>query len=228
MKLDNTDFAHTYVKRNLDGCGPNEQYIIFEALIRRKDNANPVFTNAHGDSLLLRAWYVDTLSKFEKYLPEMKYLCKITGARLYMTLDTKSTDKFSVAFAKEANEVVLNMLRKNQVSAKNVIKMPLSVLASDCSSVHAKKKILIDIDETQQDRCDNVLNSLINVIPEGVSFNMIKSANGAHLIIDRTGLNSVEFCENVESLLEVYDFTVKKNAMTVVYFNKEEIIHETN
>lgn len=228
MKTDNIGFAYSYVERNLNGKGPNEEYIIFEALIRRKDNVNPVLTNAHGDSLLIRAWYVDTPTKFVQYLPEMKYLCNITGARLYMNLDVKSAKKFSLAFIDETHDFAMNVLKNNQVSVKNTIKMPLSVLASGRSSVHDKRKILVDVDEPNEHRCEDALKGLIALIPEGVSYNILKTVNGAHLIIDRTGLQCAGYSINIKGLSELYDFTIKENAMTVVYFNNEDVVGEIN
>lgn len=225
MILDNTEFARNYVNKQLkDRDGRNNEYIVFEALIRKKDKVN---THIVGDSLLLRSWFIDSPVKFELYADEMKHLCDVTGARLYMATDTKSTKKFALHLVNEFHKVVANLLRNNDMSVKNLINLPFSALMQAESNIHNKRKYLIDIDVPDADLRKEVERQIIETIPENVSFSRLDTVNGAHIIIDR----DIPYYKLKEDVKRIFDdvvfvnttqkaeVVVKENAMTVVYYN---------
>lgn len=217
MRLNNIGFAHNYVQEQLRNCVENDQYIVFEALIRNKDKVNPVIQK----TMLLRTWYIDSIAKFDKHVKEMRYLCDITGARLYMVTDVKSTRNFTLNLLNEIHKLEMNVMRCNEISVKGTIKLPLSVIVSDESSVHNKRKYLIDIDIEDETNRTNAEEQIIKALPENVSYDRLSTVNGAHLIIDRNNLPQVVLSDIISKVDNNDDVTIKYNAMTVIYYNTE-------
>lgn len=193
----------------------------FEALVRTKDDPENVFIQQHKGSFLVHSWVVKTLNQYDKYIDEMVKLCDLTGARLYVNLDQKSTEKLVIDLADSSMSLIKQMLRNNQISTKNTFNLLNSITSRGTTSIHDTRKYLFDVDSKDV----KVLSQTLNLITANNSIErcmvVLDSPNGWHVVVDRFNLEDIR-----EKLDLMEDVEVKDNALTVVYFNREEKVDE--
>lgn len=221
MLVDNRRLIRNMLEEILPKDEVGDGFFKFEALVRTKDNPNNVFIKQHSGSFLIHSWVVKTLNQYDKYIDEMVELCNLTGARLYVNLDQKSTEKLVVDLADSSMSLIKQMLRKNQVSTKNTFNLLNSITSRNTTSIHDTRKYLFDVDC----RDVKVLSQVLNLITANNTIErcmvVLDSPNGWHVVVDRFNIEDIK--EKLESMEEV---EVKDNALTVVYFNKEEEVDE--
>ena len=215
MYLNNAPQARLYVEKALKDLPANTEFILFEAIVRKKDNPNNPYLIAHKDSFLVRSWYVDTLERFDKLIQEMITIAHFTGARLYMCCDVKSVDRMAKAYIMKFQGLANRMINRDKPSLKAMMNSPVSVAASEEASIHQKRTYLFDIDTEDA----NVWAEVYNAIPDDLKEQSLafKSPNGHHIITPRFNIGIKPEGEFLHP-----DVTVKPNAMTIVYYNDEE------
>lgn len=137
----------------------------FEALIRNTDGENPLYyegiSNANKN-ILIKNWFVDSKKYYEKIKNEMKVLCTLTGARLYVTLDRKSNKKLIQTIFSKVNEMILETLKGTNYGVKKINKLMSSCSSLIDSSDTEMKTIMFDVDTKNS----AVLEALICYIRE--------------------------------------------------------------
>jgi hypothetical protein len=212
--VNNTKQIREFLEANLNEECFNSEFYKFDVMIRKKDNPESIFMKHHKGSFLLRSWLISSLEQYDKYIEEMKYLCDIIGARLYMTLDRKSTQSMAINLADYGSDLLKSLIRKNTISTKNIFNVMNSLTSKKELSVHQSKKLLFDIDTQDIDKVSNVIQSLY---PEEVGhLYVLNSPNGWHVITDKFNQDLIP-----KQILEDEEIDVKENALTIVYFNKE-------
>ena len=221
MLVDNRRLIRSMLEEILPKEEVGDGFFKFEALVRTKDDPENVFIQQHKGSFLVHSWVVKTLSQYDKYIDEMVKLCDLTGARLYVNLDQKSTEKLVIDLADSSMSLIKQMLRNNQISTKNTFNLLNSITSRNTTSIHDTRKYLFDVDSKDV----KVLSQTLNLITANNSIErcmvVLDSPNGWHVVVDRFNLEDIR-----EKLDLMEDVEVKDNALTVVYFNKEEEVDE--
>lgn len=221
MLVDNRRLIRSMLEDVLPKEEVGDGFFKFEALVRTKDDPENVFIQQHKGSFLVHSWVVKTLNQYDKYIDEMVKLCDLTGARLYVNLDQKSTEKLVIDLADSSMSLIKQMLRNNQISTKNTFNLLNSITSRGTTSIHATRKYLFDVDSKDV----KVLSQTLNLITANNSIErcmvVLDSPNGWHVVVDRFNLEDIR-----EKLDLMEDVEVKDNALTVVYFNREEKVDE--
>ncbi len=221
MLVDNRRLIRSMLEDVLPKEEVGDGFFKFEALIRTKDDPENVFIQQHKGSFLVHSWVVKTLNQYDKYIDEMVKLCDLTGARLYVNLDQKSTEKLVIDLADSSMSLIKQMLRNNQISTKNTFNLLNSITSRGTTSIHNTRKYLFDVDSKDV----KVLSQTLNLITANNSIErcmvVLDSPNGWHVVVDRFNLEDIR-----EKLDLMEDVEVKDNALTVVYFNREEKVDE--
>lgn len=121
----------------------------FEALIRNTDGENPLYYEGISNTnknILIKNWFVDSKKYYEKIKNEMKVLCTLTGARLYVTLDRKSNKKLIQTIFSKVNEMILETLKGTNYGTKRINKLMSSCSSLIDSSDNEMKTIMFDVD----------------------------------------------------------------------------------
>ena len=137
----------------------------FEALIRNTDGENPLYYEEISNTnknILIKNWFVDSKKYYEKIKNEMKVLCTLTGARLYVTLDRKSNKKLIQTIFSKVNEMILETLKGTNYGTKRINKLMSSCSSLIDSSDNEMKTIMFDVDTKNA----TVLEALICYIRE--------------------------------------------------------------
>lgn len=121
----------------------------FEALLRNTDGYNPLLYQGISNSnknILIKNWYIDSEEYYEKMKPQMKTLCDMTGARLYVTLDRKEINRLIECIYDKSSEMLKGLVHNVSYGTKKINK-----IISSCSSIiecsdKASKTLMFDID----------------------------------------------------------------------------------
>lgn len=215
MLVDNSKYIRKFLLKELTSECENKEFYKFDAMVRNKDDRSNTYIKNHKGSFLLHSWLISTVEQYDKYIDEMIALCDATGARLYMTLDRKSTQSMAIKLADYANDLLKSMVRKNIVSTKNIFNVMNSLTSKKELSVHSSRKLLFDIDTDNWDEVDDLIDILMPIsLAETGTVYILRSPNGWHVITNRFNRDLISITnENID---------IKENALTIVYFNKEE------
>ena len=215
MLVDNSKYIRKFLLKELTPECENKEFYKFDVMVRNKDDRNNTYIKNHKGSFLLHSWLISTVEQYDKYIDEMIALCDATGARLYMTLDRKSTQSMAIKLADYANDLLKSMVRKNILSTKNIFNVMNSLTSKKELSVHSNRKLLFDIDTDNWDEVDDLIDILMPIsLAETGTVYILRSPNGWHVITNRFNRDLISITnENID---------IKENALTIVYFNKEE------
>ena len=138
------------IENNLLEFTPGSYYK-FEALIRNTDGENPLYYEGSSNTnknILIKTWWVDSEDYYKKIKNEMKVLCDLTGARLYVLLDRMNVKKTLVHMNMKTEDLILQnyVLGNNEVSAKTVFKVSGTCSSIKDSSDRDKRLWMFDID----------------------------------------------------------------------------------
>lgn len=97
------------------------RYYKFEAIIRSKDGENNLATNPN--STTLHSWVIDSKESFDRLKPIMIEFCHRTNARLYMTLDRKSTLKTYANTLKELTASIVEIMHGGEYKISRLQKL---------------------------------------------------------------------------------------------------------
>jgi len=213
MVVDNVDKIRGFLNVNLEPEHENKEFYKFDVMVRKKDNPENIFMKHHKGSFLLHSWLISSVEQYDKYIDEMVSLCLLTGARLYMTVDRKSTEKMTTVLSDSAHDLMKSMLRNNQISTKNVFNIMNSITSKNEISVHNARKLLFDIDNMDTEAFTQTMLALC-ALPEELSLMTLNTPNGWHIITDRFDRTLLP-----NDVLNNDNLDIKENALTLVYFD---------
>lgn len=148
MSINNFEIIENFIDFEKDS------YYKFEALIRNTDGENPLYYEGSSNinkNILIKSWYVDSREYYERIKNEMKVLCDLTGARLYITLDRKSTKATIINLFKHFSEKIENMLYGSCYGIKSISKEFASCTSIKESSEHDRRTLMWDVDTKDKD-----------------------------------------------------------------------------
>lgn len=214
MIIDNFSVLKSNLEFSLDGT-----YYVFMALCREKDGLN-ILTSTNT-STNLKTWIVDSKSKLEELQPIMQHFCDLTGARLYYTVDRKSTLKTMNNMLKNLTETVI----QQSYSDISISINHLSKLFNHCAFIK----------ESNSDKehrywfidCDSKRSELFKAIYDflgGSYIYHLDTPSGYHFVAKKN-FDKRKFEENLEDYLPdlnkklINYATIKENAFGLAYYN---------
>jgi hypothetical protein len=221
MKIDNTQFINTICEWK-----PNTFYK-FSCLCREKDG-NIKITAYSGKEIIVKDWFISSEKQLNKHLTDMIMYCDTFNARLYMTIDRKSTIKLinnSIKHLLDLNEQLVNQIintsdvfdTNNEIGASKLLKTFSSCASKTDTTDHSNKKWLYDID-TKDERIINEIRQFINnQTPEKII--ELETKNGFHFIVNRKYDGKI-----INGKFNIDNLSVcecKDNAMCLLYLNSQ-------
>ena len=213
------------------------EYRKFEAIIRQKDGKNDLIGNS--DSASLKYWLIEDYETYNKMLPRMKKFCDSTGARLYITLDRKSSKKTIVNTAKALNDMVAELAFSNSIEVS--IKRLNKVIKSETSKKQNTANKLFDSDRTRtwmidvDDKREWIKQGIIDFLGENY-ITTLDTPNGYHIVaVKNFGANKFKDLLDTHFIHAYPNYAIlhnevmekvelKENALGLVYCNSKGII----
>lgn len=127
----------------------SDSFYKFEALIRNTDGENPLWYDGISNSnknILIKNWYVNSQEYYDRIKHEMRVLCDLTGARLYVTLDRKSQSKLLRVILQNVTELVLASLQGDAIGIKKLNKILASTTSLIDTTCKGHRTIMFDVD----------------------------------------------------------------------------------
>ena len=204
----------------------------FELLVRNTDGENILFPERVSNTnrnILIKSWYVDNLEYYKKIKHEMITLSNLTGARLYMTLDSKDNIKLVQSLIHAYTDTLCAICNKQKPNIKNISKTFASETSKIENSTKNLKTIMFDVDIKDQ----LVFDSIISWIQtKNVNPFVLQTVKGYHIFcyrkFDITNWqkeiinNYISINKNVDNIEELtckisQYVSVKANELGLVY-----------
>lgn len=180
----------------------NDFYFV-QVLQRNKENPDLGKNNR-----LLKAYYINSLKKLDKYKPEMIKLAEVFNARIYIHLNRRNGKKIAL----EMMEDLAHCINSNQFELSKIYN-------SVCGRHHSEKDKtwVIDVDNNNSSKSlEDFVKEIRDVLYTIEPINRIRkieafipTKNGMHLIV--TPFNSQKFKEKYPNI------EIHKNNPTILY-----------
>lgn len=203
----------------------------FTLIVRNKDGRTPLIQkDAPSGEMLVKEYFVDSKEYYEKVKPEMIALADMTRARIYMTLDRKSTYKVITGFLRKFTDMLEEFMTTQNATPKRLNKIIRHLTSSIESSERGYKTMMFDVD------CDDprVLDALFMYIGElGTTMEVFPTVDGYHVVIPKKVCISndwresvIEYARKVDNYTEEVDNLINEiklqpNQLELVYFKGE-------
>ena len=175
----------------------------FEALVRNTDGHNPLFYEGISNTnknILIKNWYIDNEEYYQKMKPQMKALCDMTGARLYVTLDRKENNKLIECIYDKTNEMVKGLIHGVNYGTKKINKIISSCSSLIESSDKTSKTLMFDID-TKDELALSIVKLYLN--EKGVEPFILNTVKGYHVVCYNK-FNNDGWCLNMKWIYEQF------------------------
>ena len=190
--IDNTKELEQFI--DLDDSGI---FYKFEAIIRNTDGPNPITILRQKDNLLIKSWFVDNKTYLNKVLPEMKAICDVTGARLYMTCDRKTIKNLVNTLFTKISDIIKNLLNNTQYSARTLHHLFNSCTSLVNSSEHSHKTIMFDVDTNDE----QIKEAVVKYIEQNKQTPYIFNSKKGYHIVCFKKFNSTNWKEDMAKLI---------------------------
>lgn len=167
MAIDNTEKIRPLLKFEKD-----MSFYFLEIIKRRKENPD-LPKHAH----LVKDYFINSVEKFDKILPEVRSLCDEHNARAYIRLNVRDYEKIALHFNKRLAELLLAK------DYKNVFRSYASVVGEFHHD--SNPKWVVDIDWKDEVDSRKVLELIEELPPETNESKLVVALgtkNGIHLI----------------------------------------------
>lgn len=157
----------------------------FELLVRNTDGENILFPERVSNTnrnILVKSWYIDNFDYYKKIKHEMITLSNLTGARLYITLDSKDNIKLVQNLIHFYIDTLCAICNNQKPSIKNISKTFASETSKIENSTKGLKTIMFDVDSK-----DSILvNSITSWIQsKGITPFILQTIKGYHVFCYR-------------------------------------------
>lgn len=206
----------------------------FECLIRNTDGQNSLYEQGYSKvnkNILIKSWYVDNSVYYEKIKTQMKSLCDLTGGRLYVTLDRKSTLKLIQQIIMSLTQFLYDKIeiKDLDLDMKTISKMLASKSSIKETSDKSHRTIMFDIDCKDQ----SILSIVYKYIQsKGQTAYTLNTKKGYHVFC----FKKFDYSDWYSYMSLIYNCTqgdvepqdiknvvsVKDNEIGLIYFNKTE------
>lgn len=153
-----------------------DEFYFVQVIQRKKDNPDCNYLGSNNSSRLIKAYYISSIEKLNKYEKEIIELCKLFNARAGINLNKRS-------FEKTAFNTMDYMIQQMKVGNWDSV---LQAYNTACGVYNptSDKVWLLDVDDIGR-KANNIVNFIEkNCKPEGNKFiNIIPSKTGYHIIM---------------------------------------------
>jgi len=159
--------------RNLLTFASDDEFYFTQILQRKKDNPGNA-GGSNNSSRLIKAYYIDSLEKFDNLKDEMIFFAEHFNARVGINLNKRSYYKTAFNVMKKMAEQMHNKQFKNVRKAYNT-----------CCGIHngGDKYWILDVDTKDRDYIDKIKSYVNLQNPEGINvIAEIPSKSGVHVI----------------------------------------------
>lgn len=137
-----------------------DDFYFIQILQRKKDHKEGQKVNGtNNNSRLVKAYYVDSLEKFDFIAKEIILLCDIFNARAGINLNRRSFEKMSLQHLKKVTDQIINGDYQKAYKAYS------SVVGA--YSHDSDKKWIIDLDGDEKDMAEEITEFIGKLRPEG-------------------------------------------------------------
>lgn len=186
----------------------------FEALVRNTDGYNPLFYEGISNTnknILIKNWYIDNQEYYEKMKSQMKTLCDMTGARLYVTLDRKENNRLIECIHDKSNELIKGLLHGVNYGTKKINKLVSSCSSLIESSDKTSKTLMFDIDTK-----DDLALELVKIYLQEKQAKpfILETRKGYHVVFYKkfdTKVWELDIKKSYEKYLDTYNLLVEKD-----------------
>ena len=201
-----------------NGKGTLDRYYVVELMRRGKDNPDLPAANYH-----FRNYYIYSWRDLDRYEREIKDVCDLLNLRAYCSVNYKLMSQVALdTLAESARRI-----------AAHDYKRFYSIFES-CSGKYVDRgnaRWVVGIDEygsVTKEQAERLLTDYINTMESGHDVNVIytmPTRSGFHLITCPFNLQKFNegFWENVTAQSDIEVPTVKKNHLTLLYENLDNI-----
>lgn len=161
--------------RSLLNFRSEDEFYFVQILQRKKDHNIGKINGSNNNSRLIKAYYIDSLDKYDFLKIEIIELCKLFGARACINLNKRSYEKMAFQMIKNISDHMMNKEYKKIYRSYNTV--------CGLYSINSDKNWIIDIDDPNYNSTE-LIKFINNQKPEGDKLvSKIPSKNGYHLIV---------------------------------------------
>ena len=213
MEVNNFDRIEKVLCSKLDSdvTTVTDKVLLGRIIRRRKENPD----DPRGEYIVKRYSFA-TKEKFVEAQEEIKNLCRMFNARFYLNVNIKSMKEIAFDIA----EIIPGLLRKEQYY---FVRRIFDNTADANKGLRDHRMWIFDIDN--KEHLGPVVKYLVDMGTADKLVDIIPTINGAHILIEPHDVRymtkaEVKVGEDAFILKDIVD--VKKNAMTLVYYDSQE------
>lgn len=198
------------------------QYYKFEALVRNTDGNNPLYCEGCSNTnknILIKSWWIEDGKYYSRIKNEMKTLCDMTGARLYVVLDRMDLKKTLTNLYKLSSDLLVSSYvvgSDTNPSPKTVLKLTGTASSIKESSNKDSRMWMFDVDSKDPDLLD-----YIQCACQPCKHFVLESVKGYHVCVFKSNgrfFNKEVFYTQYPYLWEKKDlWSLSENSMGLVY-----------
>jgi len=187
------------IRKLLQFEDPAEFYYI-SIMQRNKDGVK--VASSHDNCRRIRTFYVFSLEEFDRVTPFIKEICDKINARCYIELNRKDIFQCQLECIKRLAECIQHGTTKSRAIMDSVV-----------GGAPSRDKLwMVDADERSVEDVDDIIEYVEK--NRGTHYAVIPTVNGCHIITSRFDPRFFnEFFKDCE---------IKRNAFTLLYYNKNE------
>lgn len=200
----------------------------FELLVRNTDGENDLYEEGYSNTnknILIKSWYVDSESYYEKIKHEMITLANITGARLYVTLDRKDNRKLVQSIARRFFDLSMAIVDGSKPAIKGIAKAFASETSKVENSCKDKRTIMFDVDTKEGIVLEAVGCYIRN---KGEVSHILDTKKGYHVFCYKRFDSSNWEQDVVQAFIDTYTGQRVEDFVRLVHLVKENVSMEPN
>ena len=193
-------------------------YYKFEALVRNTDGCNSLYyegASKTNKNILIKTWWIDTEEYYQRMKNEMRTLCDMTNARLYVLLDRKNLKRTLAEMSKISTQLMIQSYVYGSMDPEVSAVHKISGTASsvNTSSERGKRMWMFDVDSDDF----RLLQEIQNVCYPHKFFTL-RTKKGYHVCVTKEGFKKPN-ADYINSYLYEHrdEWSVQGNAMGLVY-----------
>lgn len=183
-----------------------DTFYYLEILQRKKDNSNII-----KDKKVYQR-FITSLKELHEILEDIKILCKIYNARAYISLISKSNEKFTKECLRFLTDKVCSENYKNTFLIPEKI-----VLLPQCINSKEDKFWILDVDEKDKSYIINFKKYIEKELT--YIYDILDTPNGYHFVVDTFNLkrNDLIYLKDDNYKIYNFEFTLRREALTILY-----------
>ena len=172
---------------------------------KKKDNSNIL-----KDRKIYQR-YITSVNELYEILDDIKLLCNVYGARAYISLIPRSSEKFAKECLKAFTEKVCSNNYKNTFLIPDKVVLLPQVVCPD------EKVWILDVDVKDEDYIKDFEKTIDGKLT--TVLDILDTPNGYHVVTDTFNLRHKDLIDLKDDnyRFDKFEFTLRKEALTIIY-----------